>query len=353
MVGSNIINFSFHMKKVLFLLIAIVPFLILSSCGEKGMTPKNENITGPLGQYFKVVNRSYQAANGTLFIEFQRIEDGLPDPWTEEAGKTVGWNDGEIEPSFSVEFYDKTGNIVSKAKTLDLSNDLFNDNKEELQKIVDLSKGESCSVSFELQNESAIQFVVSSSFEYHPKPVIAQLSPEQEAEIKAMVDRYEKMAIEIITEQKENEVLKLSLYTSSQELANTIHEKIDNSTSIYAEHFNDIETKLVYSATFGPQENSLDFIENKEENEATADSSNADWASVIDEYESIVDKYIEVFKKAQDGDLSAITESASYLEKANELSEKLSKLNDNDITTDQIEKITEIASKLATSMAGN
>lgn len=333
------------MKKVLFLLLTAVSILTLSSCGGKALTPKNEKISGPLGQYFKVVNRNYQATNGTFFIEFQRIEDGLPDPWVEESGKTVGWNDGEIEPSFSVEFYDKSGNIVCKAKTLDLSNDLFSDNKEELQKLVDLSIGESCSVSFELNNETAIQFAVSSSFEYHPKKVLVKLSPAQEAEIKEMVDRYEQMAIDIITEQKENNHLKLGLYQDSQELAIKIHEKIDNTSSIYKDHFNDIESKLVYSATLGPQANSLDFVKSAVIGDAS--SSTPDWNEILDECEDIIDKYIEVLNAAKEGRVVTAAESAEYLEKINTFSAKLQNVNDDEITSDQKDRIFKITEKLA------
>lgn len=339
MVGFNSIS---KMKKVLYLLLAAFFFFFITSCGEKGLKPQSVNISGPLGKYFKIVDRVYQENNGSIYIEFQRIEDGLPKPWTEDFGMVVGWNDGEVEPSFTIEYYNKNGNIVCKAKTLDLSSSHFDDDKDDLQKMVNLSKGESSSIAFDITSKDAVQFSISSSFEYHPAKIEIKLSPSQEAEVGRMVDRYQQMAVSIITQQKEEDRLNLGLYSSSKDLANQIREKIGDCSSIHYERFSDIERVLESSATFGPDSNALDFIEKYKDTVATTTDS---WDSLLDDFEELVNKYIECVKEAKDGNAEAIITAAKYAQECDELSKKLSNLNDEDVSEGQMERIIELSQK--------
>ena len=75
------------------------------------------------------------------------------------------------------------------------------------------------------------------------------------------------------------------------------------------------------------------------------DSSN-DWDSTLDEYEKYIDEYIKFYKKAQNGDTSALTEYASLLEKAQSLSEKLSSAQ-GDLTPKQASRFLKLQQKLA------
>lgn len=52
-------------------------------------------------------------------------------------------------------------------------------------------------------------------------------------------------------------------------------------------------------------------------------SSSSEWDQVLDSYEKYIDQYAKLYKKAQSGDMSAMTEYASMLEKANDISSKL------------------------------
>lgn len=54
-------------------------------------------------------------------------------------------------------------------------------------------------------------------------------------------------------------------------------------------------------------------------------SSSNDWDSILDDYEKYIDKYIKLYKKAKNGDTSALTEYPALLEKAQSLADKLSK----------------------------
>lgn len=245
------------MKKISCTLIIFFSTVLFFSCGESGMKPKNIRIAGPLGDYFEIVDRAYKAANdGTVYIEFKRIKEGLPEPWVSEYGKTVGWNDGEVEPNLSIEFFDKNGNIVSKSKTLELSSNHFNDDKDNLQKLVDLSIGETCSINFDLKTSDAVQFALSSSFEYHPMPVLTRSSSDDEAEYIKMIDEYEKLINSFISIQQSDDSFNMGLYEEAMELAVKINDFIDNTSSDLEDRFYQLERKFSNAAMFGTKSDS-------------------------------------------------------------------------------------------------
>lgn len=63
-------------------------------------------------------------------------------------------------------------------------------------------------------------------------------------------------------------------------------------------------------------------VETDEESVGT--SSGENWDAVLDSYEKYVNKYVSLMKKANAGDMSAMSEYPSMLQEAQELSEKLS-----------------------------
>ena len=72
-----------------------------------------------------------------------------------------------------------------------------------------------------------------------------------------------------------------------------------------------------------------DTTTNEEEDEITdieeeiSSDASEDWDAVLDDYEKYVDKYIALLKKANQGDMSALSEYAGMMEKAQELGEKM------------------------------
>ncbi|MCM1031133.1 MAG: hypothetical protein NC410_06830 [Oscillibacter sp.] len=76
-------------------------------------------------------------------------------------------------------------------------------------------------------------------------------------------------------------------------------------------------------------------------------TSSNNWDKILTEYESFVNSYVKLIKKAQNGDVSALTESAEILEKANSLSEKLSNAED-DMSASQAAKFVKLQNKIAT-----
>jgi len=79
-------------------------------------------------------------------------------------------------------------------------------------------------------------------------------------------------------------------------------------------------------------------------------SSSEDWDAILKDYESFIDKYISLMKKAQKGDMNALTEYAEYMEKANDLGEKLGNADD-DLTPAQAAKFIKLQAKLANAAA--
>ena len=76
-------------------------------------------------------------------------------------------------------------------------------------------------------------------------------------------------------------------------------------------------------------------------------NESSDWDKVLSEYESFVDSYVKLIKKAQSGDVSALTESAEILTKANALSSKLSNAKGK-MSASQVAKFVKLQSKIAT-----
>ena len=78
-------------------------------------------------------------------------------------------------------------------------------------------------------------------------------------------------------------------------------------------------------------------------------SASEDWDAVLDEYESFIDQYLKLYKKAQAGDASALSEYASMLEKAESLGKKLENAED-ELTPAQAKRMVELQQKLTSGL---
>lgn len=86
-----------------------------------------------------------------------------------------------------------------------------------------------------------------------------------------------------------------------------------------------------------------------EEMESDAVGSSSDWDSVLDEYEDYVDQYVKLYKKAMAGDMSAMSEYAGMLEKAQSLFSKLENAQ-GEMTAAQISRMNSIQMKMVNAM---
>lgn len=84
-------------------------------------------------------------------------------------------------------------------------------------------------------------------------------------------------------------------------------------------------------------------------NNGTAGASNQksgnDWDSILDDYEEYFDQYVKLFKKAQNGDINALTEYTKMLEKAQSIGSKLEQAK-GDLTPAQSARFLKIQQKL-------
>lgn len=92
-------------------------------------------------------------------------------------------------------------------------------------------------------------------------------------------------------------------------------------------------------------------IGNDEESGAYSSSSSKDWDALLNSYEQCVDKYISFAKKAANGDMSALAEYPSLLEKAQELSEQMEGAQ-GDMSTSQWARYAKITSKMTQAVTG-
>ncbi len=113
-------------------------------------------------------------------------------------------------------------------------------------------------------------------------------------------------------------------------------------TDVCAKIFTDAATFEWVDDIFAAQSNELPT--NKQKSVSKTDSNN-EWDAVLDSYESCIDKYIALYKKAQAGDMSAMSEYVSFMEKATELSEKLGNAK-NDMSSAQMSRFVKLQAKL-------
>lgn len=78
-------------------------------------------------------------------------------------------------------------------------------------------------------------------------------------------------------------------------------------------------------------------------------AASEEWDAVLDEYEGLIDEYVELYKKAQAGDVSAVSEYASVLEKAESLGKKLENAED-ELTPEQVKRMLELQQKLTSGL---
>lgn len=114
------------------------------------------------------------------------------------------------------------------------------------------------------------------------------------------------------------------------------------------------ELKFTISSAFELCEKSGDSSDNysddddddDDDDNMTSSKSSTNWDAVLNEYESYVNQYIALMKKAQNGDMSAMSDYAKMLEKAERLSDKLDNAED-EMTSAQLSRYLKITNKMA------
>lgn len=84
-------------------------------------------------------------------------------------------------------------------------------------------------------------------------------------------------------------------------------------------------------------------------NAESAGSGSEDMDALLASYEEYVDKYISYLKKAKNGDMTALVEYPSLMQKAEEFCEKLEKVK-GDMSSSQLERLNKISRKMMKAM---
>jgi hypothetical protein len=84
--------------------------------------------------------------------------------------------------------------------------------------------------------------------------------------------------------------------------------------------------------------------------ETTTSTTTKDWDSVLDQYETFVDDYVNALKKASKGDMSVYADMESLMEKAEELGDELDDVK-NELTPSQAKRHMSILEKMTNAAA--
>ena len=82
--------------------------------------------------------------------------------------------------------------------------------------------------------------------------------------------------------------------------------------------------------------------------EVVEENNDAEWDELLDDYEEYINNYIACMKKAQKGDLSAMTEMVELLEDAQSVTDKISNISGS-LTSAQYARYTKLTQELVNS----
>ena len=108
-----------------------------------------------------------------------------------------------------------------------------------------------------------------------------------------------------------------------------------------------VEYKGKSSNTEVIDSSSSTITEDDDESISSSSTGSEDWDSMLDSYEQYVNKYIALLKKASNGDMTAMAEYAGLMQKAQELSDKISGAQ-GDMSASQWARYMKITTKMTT-----
>ena len=337
--------------KLFFILMAVISFTACSNGGK--LVPTSKKVNGPLGKFFEIVERDYKINDNELSVEFKRIAKGGP--------TGASWSS---EPTFTVELQDEDGNSIASEHT----NVVFSE--KQLESVFSLGIDETASITFKFDKDKtkeAVKFKVSSKWkEGDPNSSERSSGIEETYDLKGKVDKYPiTMHLEIEGSlvkgtyyyDKKGPDAQLNLSGSCDGNSLDINETDENGTptghfkgtmddGVFKGQFITNKGKSMPFAVTEGNVDDLSFDDIDSSSDMSSSSGSTDWDELLDSYERYVDDYIALAKKAQNGDMSALSEYASVLQDANDLSEKIQGAK-SEMSTSQVARYNKISIKLA------
>lgn len=333
----------------------------LAACGGSGkLTPTSKKVNGPLGKFFEVVERDYKMSENELSVEFKRIAEGGPND--------ASWSS---EPTFTVELQDEDGNSIASEHT----DVVFS--KEQLESVFSLGVDETASITFRFGKDKAkdaVKFKVSSKWDGAEENdieasnvglnladgnyVYEGLWKSQKYKTEPCRISFEKRGDNIYgskyTNLKFNVSIPLkgiidgdSLFFEGGKSGNELIIHLSGDGNQLNGIGNDYTHKdLNVRVVFSKDSSGLDIEEEETEDISLNESSGSeDWDELLSSYEKYVDKYISYVKKAAKGDMTALAEYPSLMEKAQEFSDKLQRAQ-GDMSASQWARYNKITTKM-------
>lgn len=261
------------MKKFKYFAIAIMAVCLAACGGKKGseekeeivLTPETTQIKGDLGDYFEVVEKEYTVTNDfgdMVSIEVKRTDaDFSFDLKGVEPYGTYG-KGVTGNAGFGIEILDENGNVIEKvAATASGLGGMYS--SDDMKETLKLKAGETGTVRWSFH------------FDGDKKPAKFRL-------------------------------------TSAYEEVDSSDWDSDSSSS------DDDESSS------SDDESSSSDDDDDTDSYSSSSSGSQDWDALLNSYEQYVDKYISYMKKAAKGDMSALSDYPALMEKAQDLSNKMS-----------------------------
>ena len=276
--------------KVLKYFLMVVLTVCLTSCGSKGdensVTLKVEAELGPLADYIKVTDREVvvkMSDEKKDSEDYKVITSSLALEVTKSVATKYGFD-------FEVEVLDKDHVKIATLPDFDI------------ETISDYDNGEF--------NNVLYAGTVRAQMKNRAK--VAEFTPEDQ--------------------EKWNKILKEGVY---------IVIKPRSSNQEYEEYKGKSSNTEVIESSSGT------ISEDDDESISSSSTGSADWDSMLDSYEQYVNKYIALMKKASNGDMTTMAEYAGLMQKAQELSDKISGAQ-GDMSASQWARYMKITTKMTT-----
>ena len=309
---------------------AVIVFSLAACSGGGKLSPTSKKVNGPLGKFFEVVERDYKFNDDELSVEFKRIAEGGP--------TDASWSS---RPTFTLELLDEDGDVISSVSTDVVIT------KEQLEAVFALGIDETTSISFKVDEaKNAEKFKISSKWDGTKEgdsESSASTGTDGAFDLHGTVDKYPiTMHLNIdgttvkgsyyydkkgpdaeLTLSGTNDDGELDINETDADGTPTGHfkGKIDN--GVFRGQFITNKGKKM---PFIVSEGDIDISDDNDseyDDSDTSSSGSENWDELLDSYENYVDKYISYVKKAAKGDMTALTEYPSLMEKAQDYSDKL------------------------------
>lgn len=277
------------MKNIKYFTLALMA-IFFASCGSSSedeekedmvLTPATTNVKGVLGQYFEVVYKDYTIKNRVLTVEIMRSDDEYA--FDIKGVKPYGYYGQGVKAhaGLGIEILDEYGDVIDK-KAASATGLSGMYSDDDMIEALHLGLGETGTVRWSFY------------FDKDAKPAEFRL-------------------------------------TSAYEVVETSDSSSDDSSSSgYGYGYSS-------SSSYGSSSD--------DDDSDRSSSDDEDWDSLIDSYEEYVDKYISYMEKAMKGDMSALAEYPSLLEKVEEYSTKMDKAKGN-MSSAQMSRYMKITNKM-------